>query len=101
MEIIRIEGAAKEQFEKRLRDLISGGEIHEDEDSTNLHLTQSEFIARMRQEPDGQALLDLMESGEWRVCERMGLCEAYWQEHIPYIDVPAWNNLLAHLRIVV
>lgn len=66
----------------------------------DLHLTREEFMARMLLEEDGQALLDLMESGEWRVCERMGLTNAYYKEEVAYIDVPRWNNLVAHLRIV-
>ena len=54
----------------------------------------------MRRNEDGQQLLDLMESGEWRVCERLGLCKAYIKEDVAYIDVPRWNNLVQHLRIV-
>lgn len=69
-------------------------------DTENLHLTREEFMARMLREKDGQALLDLMESGEWRVCERMGLTNAYYDDGVPYIDVPRWNNLVAHLKIV-
>lgn len=65
-----------------------------------VHLKRNEFIEKMKLEPDGQELLDLMESGEWRICERMGLCEAYYEGSDAYIDVPGWNNLVAHLRIV-
>lgn len=76
------------------------GQIHETAETTDLHLTRDEFMARMHLEGDGQALLDLMESGEWRVCERTGLTNAYYDGEVPYIDVPRWNNLVAHLRIV-
>jgi len=95
-----ISGQQKEQLEKTLRDAASGRPIEETEESTNLHLTRDDFATRMRREADGQELLDLMEAGEWRICERMGLCNAYYQDNIPYIDVPGWNNLVAHLRIV-
>lgn len=71
----------------------------ESAETTNLHLSRDEFIARMLREKNGQALLDLMEDGEWRVCERMGLTNAYYKEGVAYIDVPRWNNLVAHLGI--
>lgn len=87
-----------DKFFDSLRGQIADtGETSETE---NLHLTRDEFMARMRLEGDGQALLDLMESGEWRVCERMGLTNAYYDDGVPYIDVPRWKNLVAHLRIV-
>ena len=69
-------------------------------DSTDLHLTRDEFMQRMLREVDGQQLLDLMEKGECWVCERFGLCDAYYKDGVAYIDVPRWNNLLQHLRIV-
>jgi len=69
-------------------------------ESTDLKLSQAEFIERMIREEDGQSLLDLMEVGEWRVCERMGLTFGYMQGSTAYIDVPRWNNLVAHLRMV-
>ena len=72
----------------------------ESPETTNLHLTREGFIALMLHERDGRALLDLMEKGEWRVCERMGLTNAYNMDGVSYIDVPRWNNLVAHLRIV-
>lgn len=68
-------------------------------ETKDLHLTRDEFMARMLLEEDGQALLDLMEDGEWRICERLGLTNAYHKEGTPYIDVPRWNNLVAHLKI--
>ena len=97
---LHISGQAKEQLEKKLRDGAFGRPIQETEETTSLHLTRDEFAARMRREPDGQELLDLMEAGEWRICERMGLSNAYYSDGTAYIDVPGWNNLVAHLRIV-
>lgn len=83
---------------EHLRKQIGGTD--ETPDTTNLHLTREEFMERMLRERDGQALLDLMEDGEWRVCERLGLTEAYMEGSTAIIDVPRWNNLLSHLRIV-
>lgn len=95
-----LSGPEKEQLEKQMRDEAFGKPIEETEETTALHLTRDEFVTRMRKEPDGQSLLDLMEDGEWRICERMGLSNGYYLEGVPYIDVPGWNNLVAHLRIV-
>lgn len=86
------------RFAEVLRGRIGGTE--ETPETTNLHLTREEFIARMIGEEDGQAYLDLMEAGEWKVCERLGLTNAYIKEGVVYIDVPRWNNLVTHLRIV-
>lgn len=86
------------KFSEALRQQIGGTD--ETAETTNLHLTRDEFMARMLQEKDGQALLDLMEMGEWRICERMGLSNAYYEGSTAYIDVPRWNNLVTHLRIV-
>ena len=86
------------RFVEGLRRQIGGTD--ETPETTNLHLTRQEFMARMLLERDGQALLDLMEDGEWRVCERLGLSNAYYgADGTPYIDVPRWNNLVSHLRI--
>jgi len=85
-------------FAEALRGRIEN--VEETPETTNLHLTRQGFMDRMLLEGDGQALLDLMEDGEWRVCERLGLTNAYYSEGTAYIDVPRWNNLLAHLRIV-
>jgi hypothetical protein len=89
-----------DQFLKTLRDACSGGLISESEETVNLHLTRTQFMERMLREPKGQELLNLMESGEWRICERMGLCNGYVQGGEVYIDVPGWANLVAHLNIV-
>ena len=85
---------------KSLRDAASGGLISESEETTNLHLTRDQFMLKMLREPKGQELLDLMEFGEWRVCERLGLCNGYIKDGVAWIDVPGWANLLAHLSIV-
>ena len=100
MDIFSLEGAAKEQAEKAARDACCGGEIKEDENSTCLTITKSEFQRRMLQEEDGVELLNLLEMGESSICERMGLCHGYIKEGQVFFDVPAWNNLVAHLRIV-
>jgi hypothetical protein len=89
-----------DQILKRLRDNAVGQPVEESEESSILHLTRDEFMVKMLQEDNGQALLDLMEMGEWRICERMGLCNAYIEGSTAYIDVPGWNNLVAHLQIV-
>lgn len=87
-----------ERFTEGLRSAIAN--TNESAETTNLHLPRDEFMARMLREKDGQALLDLMEDGEWRVCERMGLTNAYYgPDGVPYIDVPRWKNLVAHLSI--
>lgn len=79
---------------------LTGHNTEETAESVDLHLTRDEFMAKMREEPDGQALLDLLEAGEWRICERLGLSNAYHADGEAWIDVPRWNNLVAHLRIV-
>ena len=53
------------------------GGTDENPETMNLHLTREEFMKKMLQEQGGQSLLDLMEDGEWRVCERLGLQIAY------------------------
>ena len=99
-QFIKLEGAAKEQAEKSLRDAVFGGKISETEDSTDLVLTKEEFMERMEQEPDGIALMSLLESGESHVVERMGLCHGYDKDGQVFFDVPGWNNLVSHLRLV-
>jgi hypothetical protein len=99
--IITNENGELDRLRGELRERIVGQEgVTESEDTSELSLTQAEFIAKILQEPNGQALLDLMESGEWRVCERMGLCNGRITKGVAYIDVPAWKNLVAHLQIV-
>lgn len=83
----------------KLRDALFG-ETEETDDSTDLHLTRDEFMSRMYREKDGHELLTLMTQGEWRICERLDLCNAYYDDGTAYIDVKRWNNLLMHLRIV-
>lgn len=101
LEFFQLEGAAKEQAEKSMRDRCMGGNIEETEESTALHLTKDEFVARMYKEPDGHELLELLEMGESQICERMGLCHGYIDDNNQVVfDVPGWNNLIAHLRIV-
>lgn len=86
-----------DRFTEGLRSQLE--DTGETPETTNLHLTRNEFMDRMLLEGDGQSLLDLMEDGEWKVCERMGLTNAYYDGGVPYIDVPRWKNLVAHLRI--
>ena len=85
-------------FADSLRGQIGGTD--ETSLTVNLTLSRDEFVARMLEEKDGQELLDLMERGEWKVCERLGLTNAYLGEGGARIEVPRWNNLVAHLRIV-
>lgn len=93
--------SSKERMEKQLRDACQpDGVVKETEESSILHLTSVAFADKMRQEENGQALLDLLERGEWRICERMCLSHAYVEDGVAYIDVPGWNNLVAHLTIV-
>jgi hypothetical protein len=72
----------------------------ESPETTDLHLTKDEYMEKMRREEDGEELLALLESGEFRVVERMGLCHGYIEEGTVVFDVPRWNNLIGHLRIV-
>jgi hypothetical protein len=72
----------------------------ETEESISLTLTKQEFMEKMLKEEKGQALLDLLESGESTVCERMGLITGYIKDGQVYFDIPGWNNLVAHLKIV-
>lgn len=74
--------------------------IEESAESQNLTLTKEEFFLKMMLEEKGIELLDLLESGEWRVAERMGLINGYIKDGEPYFDIPRWKNLVAHLRIV-
>lgn len=55
---------------------------------------------RMLKEKDGWALLDCLENSEWKVAERLGLINGYIKDDIAHFDVPRWNNLVEHLRIV-
>lgn len=87
-----------QKFAEILRGKVEN--VEETPETRSLHLTRDEFMSRILLEKDGQALLDLMETGEWRVCERLGLTNAYYEGGVAYIDVPRWNNLVAHLRIV-
>jgi hypothetical protein len=77
-----------------------GQNTDETAETTNLHLSRDEFMQKMLQEENGEQLLDLLESGEWRICERHGLSNAYISDGVAYIDVPRWNNLVSHLKIV-
>lgn len=79
---------------------LTGESTQENTESKNLTLTKEQFMGKMLLEEDGVGLLDLLESGEWRVVERMGMINGYVKDGKPYFDVPRWNNLVAHLRIV-
>lgn len=65
-----------------------------------LTLSKEDFITKMLKEKDGTALLDCLEMGEWRIAERMGLIDGYYEDGKAFFTVPRWNNLVAHLRIV-
>lgn len=101
LRIITNENGELDRLNAELRAAAAGEEaLAETEATVDLHLTKAEFAERMKQEPNGWALLCLLEDGEWRVCERMGLCNGYIQDGVVYIDVPAWKNLVAHLQLV-
>ena len=73
------------------------------EDEINLRLTHNEFKVKMisdQGEKLAWELMDLMESGEWRICERLGLCNGYYKEGTRFIDVPNWKRLVGHLILV-
>ena len=79
------------------------GTTEETAETKNLHLTKAQFMERMLKEKDGWALLDCLEGGEHRVVERLGLMHGYHNMDDDleiYFDIPEWNNLVAHLRIV-
>jgi hypothetical protein len=88
------------EFIDNLRKQAAGIMTEETAESQNLTLTKEQFMADMLKEKDGLALLDCLENGEWRVAERLGLINGYLKDGAPYFDVPRWNNLVAHLRIV-
>lgn len=72
----------------------------ETKETTNLVLSKHDFMTRMLKEPDGWQLLDLLENGEWRVAERLGLILGERTPRGIEFQVPRWRNLVAHLRIV-
>lgn len=87
----------------RFAELIRGKtneDLAETADTTNLVLSREQFMEKMHGEPDGQDLLDLLEDGEWRVVERLGLCTGNLEPAGPTFRIPRWKNLVAHLRIV-
>ena len=88
------------EFIENLRKQVAFGSTEETYESTNLCLTKEQFCSKMLVEKDGQALLDLLEMGEWRVAEHLGLIKGYHKENQTCFDVPRWNNLVQHLRIV-
>jgi hypothetical protein len=79
-----------------LRSFITDTEEKEGE----LTLTKQEFIDKMLQEKKGEALLDLLAAGEWRVAENLGLILGYRENGKAYFKIPRWRNLVAHLQIV-
>lgn len=87
---------------KGLREVAAEGlsPTEETPDTKNLHLTKQQFMERMLKEKDGWPLMDCLEGGEYRVAERLGLIRGYVQNGQIYFDIPEWNNLVAHLRIV-
>jgi len=88
-----------DQAIKACRDMCEG-EISETEETTNLTLTKQEFMDKMLQEEDGAELLQLLESGESNVTERLGLCHGEIRDGQVVFDIPGWKNLVTHLRIV-
>ena len=88
------------EFLDNLRKEAAFGRTEENAESTNLTLTKAEFMAKMLKEKDGWALLHLLEIGEWKVVENLGLIIGYIKDSQVYFNVPRWNNLVEHLRIV-
>lgn len=88
------------EFIENLRKQVAFGTTEETFDSTNLCLTKEQFASKMLVEKDGQALLDLLSMGEWQVAENLGLIKGYRANNQVLFDVPRWNNLVQHLRIV-
>lgn len=88
-------------FAEALRqECVDKGALVEDANSTNLSLNKQEFMEKMLKEKDGEALLLLLEDGEWKVAERLGLINGRLENGQPRFDVPRWNNLVQHLKIV-
>lgn len=81
----------------KLREAAIG---HAITDESPLTLTTEEFITKVMKEVHGSELLDLLESGEWRVAERLGLIHGYKRNNEVYFDIPRWNHFLTHLRLV-
>ena len=75
-------------------------DLQESPESLDLVLTKDEFEQLMRRESDGEELLGLLEKGESSIVERMGLCHGSILNGAVVFNVPRWNNLVAHLRIV-
>jgi hypothetical protein len=88
------------KLQDELRGLAEPGIVSR-HDQTNLHLTRPEFMEKMKIEQHGQGLLDLLEDGEHRIAERMGLINGYYGDGgVIYFDIPSWNSLVAHLTAV-
>ena len=88
-----------DSFLKTLRESC-GEKTTETEDTLNLTLTKEQFMTKMLQEENGHELLQLLESGESDVVERLGLCHGEIKNGQVVFFVPKWNTLLAHLKIV-
>lgn len=88
------------EFLDNLRKQAAIGNTEENTESVNLALAKPEFMAKMLKEKDGWALMDCLEHGEWKIAERLGLIEGYVKDGIAWFNVPRWNNLVEHLRIV-
>lgn len=88
------------KFLDNLRSLAAHNTTEESAETQNLTLVKQQFMDKMLQEKDGWDLLDCLEGGEWKVAERLGLINGYVKDGQPCFNVPRWNNLVAHLRIV-
>ncbi len=91
-----------ENFLDKLRTLAAHESTEETAESVNLTLTKQQFVDKMKLEMNGKGdlLLDLLERGEWRIAERMGLIHGEHKNGEVVFTVPRWNNLVQHLRIV-
>lgn len=95
---------------KGLRDSC-GFNTEETPETTNVKLTNKELKEKIRQEENGEELLILFLSGEWRICLRLNLISPVegWNKNLPKrheenqrstATVPRWNAFIAHLKIV-
>lgn len=91
-----------QDFLDTLRTMAAHGPTQETAESVNLVLTKQQFVDKMKLEMDGNGdlLLDLLERGEWRIAERMGLIHGEQKDGEVVFTIPRWNNLVQHLRIV-
>lgn len=65
-------------------------------ETSNLVMSEQEFFNKVLLEENGKELLTLLEDGEVNICKRIGLMTLKDGQ----VEVPQWNSLISHLRIV-